>query len=589
MKAVAQDTPHASASGGAHSVVDGNASQGGGRTVQRAGVRLQQTGGVLQLVAALLWIPQAWLIAVAIGEMAGGHDIMPTAWRCAIGVLLLGLLRAGLDAAGTRLTFVQSRQALTRLRVQAVDALSRRSPLDISRPSSGEAASVLAEQAEAVVPYLARYRPVQLRVVVIPLVLLIVVGRVSWMVALVLMLAAPLIPFFMALVGWRARAASEEQMLEMGQMNGFLLDRLRGLTTIRAFGAVDLVARQLRASADELRRKTMVVLRVAFLSSAVLELFSALGVAMVAVYVGFHLLGQIPFGAWGHKLTLTQGLFVLLLAPAFFEPLRDLASVWHDRAAGVAALEALDGLRANGTRLCGGNVADVQDTSRCTGHGPLGIELQEVGFRYAGAPSDALRHVTLSIRPGEKVALVAPSGGGKSTLLALMAGLVKPTEGQVRLGGCVLDDDSADALRARMAWIGQQPHVFADTLAHNISLGRPGISLAGVDEAARMAALSTDKRERLGQPLGEGGGGLSGGEVLRLAVARAASTPGAGLLLADEPTAHLDATTAATVTAALFMLADRGMTLVVATHDERLLARMDRVVDLANVQPEAAA
>lgn len=551
----------------------------GGRAARPA---LFQPGGVLQLLAALLWVPQAWAIALAVGAMAeGAADLEWLALRCAAVVLGVGIVRAWLASWGERWAFDRARAELTRLRRSAVAALARRSPLDRERAASGEAASVLAEQAEAVVPYLARYQPVQLRVLLVPLVLLALVAWQSWMAALALLLAAPLIPFFMALVGWRAQAASEEQMLELGQMNGFLLDRLRGLATIRAFDAVDLVARRLRASAEELRRRTMAVLRIAFLSSAVLELFSALGVAMVAVYIGFHLLGDITFGAWGGRLSLTSGMFVLLLAPTFFEPLRDLAAVWHDRASGVAALEALRRLGGEGRRCVGASddtaPSALPESAR---HGALAVQLQAVDFAYAPTQVPVLRGFELDIAPGERLALVAPSGGGKSTVLALLAGLVRPDAGQVRIGGQVLDDAHADALRRRMAWIGQQPHVFSGSLLRNITLGRAGVDEVAAREAAVAAALSPDKCAHLRQPLGEGGVGLSGGEVLRLAVARALANPDCGLVLADEPTAHLDAETAEAVTAGLLALAARGATLVVATHDERLIARMDRQLRL---------
>ncbi len=547
------------------------------RARRRAATRPRpDAGSGLQLAAALLWIPQAWFIAVAVGAMSdGAADMAAVALRGAAGVFALGVGRALLAAWGERLAFARARGELSRLRVLAMTALSRNSPLDATRTTSGEAASIVAEQAEAVVPYFARYRPVQLRVAVVPLVLLAIIARESWLAALALLLAAPLIPFFMALVGWRAQAASAEQMLELGQMNGFLLDRLRGLATIRAFGAVDVVAGRLRASAEELRRRTMIVLRVAFLSSAVLELFSALGVAMVAVYVGFHLLGDIPFGAWGRRLPLAEGMFVLLLAPSFFEPLRDLASVWHDRASGVAALEALGRIGDGGRERVG---ADGMTTATAAlPRGPLGVEIEGVSFAY-GEAGPVLHGLDLVVRPGERLALVAPSGAGKSTLLALLAGLAGPDAGTIRVGGTVLGEDSADALRARMAWIGQQPHVFAGSLRDNVTLGRRGVSDEAVAAALATAAFSPGKGEHPDRPLGEGGLGLSGGEVLRLAIARAAARAECGLVLADEPTAHLDTATADAVMAGLLALAARGATLIVATHDERLIARMDRVV-----------
>ncbi len=536
-------------------------------------------GGSLQLAAALVWIPQAWYIAIAVGAMSeGAADMKDIALRSALGVLVLGIIRACLASWGERLAFGRARRELSRLRGVAVRALSLNSPLDATRVSSGEAASIVAEQAEAVVPYFARYQPVQLRVMAVPLALLVIIARESWLAALVLLLAAPLIPFFMALVGWRAQAASEEQMLELGQMNGFLLDRLRGLTTIRAFDAVDIVATRLRESAEELRRRTMIVLRVAFLSSAVLELFSALGVAMVAVYVGFHLLGDIPFGTWGRQLSLTEGMFVLLLAPSFFEPLRDLASVWHDRASGAAALDALARIGACGRGRLGSESGPAAVAA--LPYGPVGVEVAHLAFAYDNARA-VLQDFDLAVEPGERIALVAPSGGGKSTVLALLAGLARPDAGVVRIGGVELDDANADALRARMAWVGQQPHVFAGSLGSNVALGRREVSDDDVAAALAIAAFPEGKRGLLKRPLGEGGLGLSGGEALRLAIARAAASDDCGLVLADEPTAHLDTETADAVMQGLLGLAARGATLIVATHDERLISRMDRVVAIA--------
>ena len=232
--------------------------------------------------------------------------------RPAGGLLLLGLLRSGCEAWGLRRLFLVSRAQLSTLRAQVAAALAQRSPLDSARPASGLAASVIAEQAEAVLPWLVRYQPARWRVMLILPAIAITVASLSWVAALVLVLAAPLIPLFMALVGWRAKTASEAHMTELGGLNAFLLDRLRGLSTLRALGAVDATALRLRSAAQALRERTMVVLRIAFLSSAVLELFAALGVAMVAVYIGFHLLGTLEFGAWGQRLSLGEGLFILL-------------------------------------------------------------------------------------------------------------------------------------------------------------------------------------------------------------------------------------------------------------------------------------
>ena len=527
----------------------------------------------LHVAASLLWLPQAALLALALQRLADGGG-MAQVQAPALGLLALGLLRAGCESTALRLLFRSARQQVTGLRAGLAAALARRSPWDAARPSSGYAASAMAEQAEAVLPQLLRYEPAQWRVRVVPLAILAVVLPLSWVAALVLLVAAPLIPLFMALVGWRAKAASEAQLAGMGDMNAFLLDRLRGLATLRALGAVEATALRLRSSAENLRERTMAVLRVAFLSSAVLELFSALGVAMLAVYIGFHLLGELSFGAWGGRLSLGQGLFILLLAPAFFEPLRELSAAWHDRAAGSAARTSIENLSAGGTSMVGGASCASEASAAA-----VRLHIEALGFRHAGAAAPVLDGFDLQVAAGEHVALLGDSGSGKSSLLALIAGLMPAQSGCIRVDGVTLQPDTAGGLRARMAWIAQTPHVFAGSVWHNVALGRPGVAATDATDALQGAALGQTARAQVGRLMGEGGVGLSGGELVRLALARAAVQYGAGLILADEPTAHLDRATADAVTDALLHLA-RGKTLLVATHDPALAARLQRTVRL---------
>lgn len=578
---------------------------------------------LIHALSPLLWIPQAALLALGVARLQAGAGLAGVAWPAA-GIVAAGLLRAWLDAwSGTRM-FESARSHLSLWRERAITSLSARSPLDRSRLHAGTAASVLAEQAEAILPWLTRYHGAMWRVRLMPLVILLPVAWYSWAAATVLITAAPLIPLFMVLVGWRARAASEAQWLQMSSMNAFLLDRLRGLPTLRALGSVQTTARRLRASAEDLRQRTMKVLRIAFLSSAVLELFSALGVAMVAAYVGFHLLGYLEFGAWGGRLTLGEGLFILLLAPAFFEPLRELAAVWHDRAAGVAAMDALARLNENGLPLLDGapaaqpgaekaatdsvpsalhdrpapdavkptsvKAASVKPASVDPASAPCpapGVRLTDLGFAFPGE-KPVFQGFSLAVRPGEHVALVGGSGTGKTVLMSLLAGLLVPTAGRIEIDGQTLAPDTVRALRERMAWMGQRAHVFAAPVRDNIALGRPSVDDERVRQAITKARLDTVAQAHPGISLGEGGTGLSGGEAARLALARLMAAPEADLLLADEPTAHLDSETADQVAESLVTLA-RGRTLIVATHDPRLAARMDRVVQLPSPDPEAAA
>ena len=556
---------------------DGETSGDKRRPRRRPVPSLLKTGARLQAVAALLWLPQAALLAYGVGYLANtGFDA--TIYYLAAGLFLLGCLRSLLDARGATMAFDAARSELASLREKAVTALSQRSPLDTFRPSSGEAASILAEQAEMVVPYLSRFVPVRIRVMLVPLAILVVVLWFSWIAALILLIAAPLIPIFMALIGWRAKAASEKQLVALGDMNGFLLDRLRGLATIRSFNAVDMTATRLRDNAETLRRKTMIVLRIAFLSSAVLELFAALGVAMVAVYIGFHLLGPLGFGAWGHQLSLAEGLFILLLAPAFFEPLRDLSAVWHDRASGEAAIDALEELAKHEMPVVGSSIAAEEVNNAPS------LMLRDIRFRYSTG-EDVFSGFNLDIEPGEHVALLAPSGFGKSTLLALIAGLAAPQEGQITIGGVTLQNETAATLRARMRWVGQKPHIFAGSARHNITLGRHADAEKTASIINQMALSHVAGITGTGV-IGENGAGLSGGEALRLALARIAVDQDADIILADEPTAHLDHETADRIADSLISLA-KGKTLIISTHDEKLAGRMDRIVRLNDLSGNA--
>ena len=541
---------------------------------------------LVHAVSPLLWLPQAALLALGVSRLHSGAGLNGVLWPAA-GIVLAGMLRAWLEAWSAGRMFDTAREHLSRWRDRSIAAMAARSPLDRARVHAGAAASALAEQAEAMLPWQTRYRGATWRVRIMPVLILLPVAWYSWAATAVLVLAAPLIPMFMVIVGWRARAASEAQWLQMGSMNAFLLDRLRGLPTLRALGSVDATARRLRASAEDLRQRTMHVLRIAFLSSAVLELFAALGVAMVAAYVGFHLLGHLDFGAWGRRLSLAQGLFVLLLAPAFFEPLRELASVWHDRAAGMAAMDALDRLNADGLPLPGeaspdqatqGASAVLRQEDGTPVRQPR-VKVQDLAFAFPGE-TPVFRDFALDVKPGEHVALVGGSGTGKTVLMSLLAGLLPASEGRIDIGGTALTAETARRLRARMAWMGQRPHVFSGSVQHNVALGRTGVGSMQVHRAIQWAQLDQVAQAHPGTSLGEGGTGLSGGEAARLALARLAAAPRADLLLADEPTAHLDTETAEQVIESLVALA-QGRTLIVATHDPVLAARMDRVVHLA--------
>ena len=536
-------------------------------------------------VSSLLWIPQAWYVACVINSLAAGNE---ADYKSLVFlVLIFGFIRAVISAASMRWAFRFARRNLSLKREKIIETLASASPMDLKKPVSGLAASVMTEQAEMLIPYLSRFQPTRIRAVLVPLAIMLVILPFSWAASAALLMTMPLVPVFMILIGWKAQKTSEEQLARMGDMNAFLLDRLRGLTTIRALDSVDITAKRLRSVAENLRKRTMAVLRIAFLTSAVLEFFSALGVAIVAVYVGFHLLGDIRFGSWGHVLTLREGLFILLLAPAFFEPLRELSAVWHDRASGEAALKALDELSYNvimlpETSAIGKEVCpDI-----CMKKAPS-LHIRNLTFRYSPDTPLILNRFSYHIKAGEHVALLGTSGTGKTTILSLISGLAPFDEGEILFDQTPLNNETALMLRRHIAWLGQRSYIFASSLTSNVSMRRPGIEATDIKQAFEATALEKVVERHGNVTLGEGGTGLSGGEMLRLLLARAIVHPDARLLLADEPTAHLDTETAEAITDGLLHLA-KGKTMIVATHDLALAERMDRIIDMQSLNGSAA-
>ncbi|NMM46661.1 ATP-binding cassette domain-containing protein [Rhodospirillaceae bacterium KN72] len=531
--------------------------------------RTLRAAGFLAVLSALIWPVQAGAIALAIdgwvGSGAGGLSV-PAA---AATVLIGGAIRAWLDFRAGGLAFDAADRTIARER----DVLLRREARARSGDGSAAIAALIVQKLPMLHPWITRYYVAMVRVSVVPLVLLIVVFSISWIVGLVLLAAGPLIPIFMALIGIAAEKASRRQLAEIGTMNGMLMERLSALLDIRLLGASDRVTRDFERRADALRNQTMAVLRIAFLSSTVLELAAAIGVAMVAVFVGFTLLGEITYGTWGVPLTLGQGIFLLLLAPDYFNPLRDLAAAWHDRAAGLSVVAELE-------------EADRADRIAFVGNGVPGQPLDgPIRVRVSGATVDLSGRVLalpdFDVSAGEAVALRGPSGAGKSTTLAAILGLVPLSAGQIDVCGRRLDADTADDWRSRLSVVPQKPH-FADRSLRDYLTPRPDadVSIADALTLAQACPIVDRLPDGLETRLSESGGGVSGGEARRLMIARAVRMDG-DLLLADEPTADLDPQTAAMVIDALKGLKAAGKTMLIATHDPALIAAMDRVVTVS--------
>lgn len=521
----------------------------------------------LAVVANLLWLVQAGAVAVAIG----GVLVPPALLSPGEGALIFlatGALRAGLGYVAGGIAFRASDRVIADLRARLLAREASEGPAITAGTGAGAVAALAGEKLDLLAPYLTRYAPARARVAVVPLVILAVAFAASWAVGVIFLISGPLIPVFMALVGMAAQEASERQMREVGTLNDLLADRLAALADFRLLGARPALIEGFAAQAEGLRARTMAVLRIAFLSSTVLELFAAIGVAMVAVFLGFSLLGAISFGTWGTPLSPVVVIFLLMLAPEFYQPLRDLAAAWHDRAAAAAVAE---------------EIAAWEEAPRAPGFGtaaaaaalPGSFTLVTRGVRLRrGETSVALPDITLG--PGETLALTGPSGVGKTSALMALAGLLRPEAGEIRVNGQKLDDSTADAWRAELGWMPQAPHFLDASLRENVAMSADGDVAAALEQAG-VAHVVAALPEGVETRLGETGAGLSGGEARRVTLARALhGNP--GLLIADEPTADLDAETARIVTQALMARAAAGMALIVATHDEGLAALMDHEI-----------
>jgi ATP-binding cassette subfamily C protein CydD len=510
-------------------------------------------------VAAILFAA-----GVAGGVAAIAHAA--PAWPWALLMVLAGLARAACLWGSLRLGSGAAATAKSALRRTAARSALRR---PAGSGSVGALLGAVVDEVEAIDGHIARFLPARQAAVIAPVIVLGAIALASPVAALILL--GTLVPFIAAMVlaGGAAADRSRRQFDALARLSGMFADRVRGLPVILAFHGEARETERLGAAAREVATRTMRVLRVAFLSSASLEFFAALSVALVAVYAGFALLGQLPFPAPEH-LDLLRAFFVLALAPEFYAPMRRLAAAYHDRQAAETA-------RARLAALDAAAMPPIPDALTVTA--APAILFDHVTIRYPGEERDAVRDVSIDIRPGEIVALVGPSGSGKSSLLHLLLGLVPAHGGEVTVDGRPLSEIGSVAPFA--AWAGQAPVMLAGTIADNIRLGRADASPIEVATVAAAVGLGDALARRVGgieERLDHRGGGLSGGERRRIGLARAVLKD-APLLLLDEPTAHLDHAAEAALIAVIAR-ACVGRSVIIATHSTALAAIADRVVNL---------
>lgn len=530
--------------------------------------RLLLLSTALSLIAGVLLILQAFTLSRTISRafldgasLAGVQNLL---------VALLAIVAARAVALGLSEIAAQrfTGQIKTGLREHFFAHLIALGPAYTRGERTGELAATALNGIEDLDAYFREYLPQLALSLLIPFSILLFVFPTDLLSGLVMLLTAPLIPFFMILIGIASGVRAKKQYAALSRLSAHFLDVLQGLTTLKLFGRSREQSRTIAEISDRFRTATMDVLRVAFLSALALELISTISVAIIAVEIGLRLL----YG----RLSFEHAFFVLILAPEFYLPLRTLGTRFHAGMNGIAAAQRLFAVLETPAPS-----APALEALRPVPTGDFSIAFEDVHFAYDDGARHALNGVSFTLPARRSVALVGPTGGGKSTLVQLLLRFIDPTEGRITVNGAPLAAFDADNWRARIAWVPQRPYLFNASVADNIRLACPGAPLDDVIRAARQARAGTfidALPQGYDTPVGERGARLSGGQAQRIALARA-FLKDAPLLILDEATSSLDPETEMLLQDAIEMLM-RDRTVLIVAHRLSTIYRADQIVVL---------
>lgn len=568
------------------------------------------------LLSAIALIVQAYLIAtlldgVIVGNAlqaftdgansspiqpaVGASDYLPH-FMALIGLMLL---RAILAYGRERASFEAGKRLRQQIRAAVMDKLTRLGPAFIKGKPAGSWASIVLEQVEDLQDFYARYLPQMTLAGVIPLLILIAVFPINWAAGLILLLTAPLIPLFMILVGMGAADANRKNFNALARLSGHFMDRLKGLSTLKLFYRGDAELKVIEKASEEFRSRTMSVLRMAFLSSAVLEFFAAVSIAVLAVYFGFSYLGHLDFGYYGAHaqlgpnaneglpFSLFVGLFILILAPEFYQPLRDMGTHYHAKAQAIGAAQALmtllehpepeSGFKLESGSELGSSQNKIGQQTRLDKLTHLSVKDLEV---FSTDGSRLLGPVSFELKQGEHLALVGPSGVGKTSLLNALLGFL-PYKGKLLIDGAELASLDLAHWRRQLAWLGQEPQLFHGTVRENVALANPEMTDEQVWQLLEQANIHEFVRSQplgLATPIGEQSSTLSVGQAQRIALARALGQA-AQVFILDEPTASLDSVSEQLVSRTL-KAAMAGKMGIMVTHRVDQLDHMSSILVL---------
>ena len=556
------------------------------------------------MLSAIALIAQAYLIAtlldgVIVGNAlqaftdganstpiqpdVGASDYLPH-FMALIGLMLL---RAILAYGRERASFEAGKRLRQQIRAAVMDKLTRLGPAFIKGKPAGSWASIVLEQVEDLQDFYARYLPQMTLAGVIPFLILIAVFPINWAAGLILLLTAPLIPLFMILVGMGAADANRKNFNALARLSGHFMDRLKGLSTLKLFYRGDAELKVIEKASEEFRSRTMSVLRMAFLSSAVLEFFAAVSIAVLAVYFGFSYLGHLDFGYYGAHaqlgpnaneglpFSLFVGLFILILAPEFYQPLRDMGTHYHAKAQAIGAAQALMTLLEHPEPDSSQDKLGQQIRLDKLTH--LSVKDLEV---FSTDGSRLLGPISFELKQGEHLALVGPSGAGKTSLLNALLGFL-PYKGKLLIDGVELASLDLAHWRRQLAWLGQEPQLFHGTVRENVALANPEMTDEQVWQLLEQANIHEFVRSQplgLATPIGEQSSTLSVGQAQRIALARALGQA-AQVFILDEPTASLDSVSEQLVSRTL-KAAMAGKMGIMVTHRVDQLDHMSSILVL---------
>ncbi len=455
---------------------------------------------------------------------------------------------------------------------QALLTKFSRNPVQASlKGQSGQKVSVMMDAVDEVDSYFSKYIPQLIQTSIVPIMILVAVFTQHIYTGLIMLITAPFIPLFMIIIGEKTQKKSEEQLDKLAAFSGRFLDTLQGLTTLKLFGRATQQKESIQRSSIGFRDATMEVLKIAFLSSLMLEFISMLSIGLIALEVGLRL---VVF----QSITFFTAFFVLVLAPEFYLSLKELGSAFHTGRGSMAAAKKITDELAEKEQAVGWGVASLH-----TGTTPPAIKLRHLGYSY-GEDRFALRNLEVDIPSYSQIAIVGRSGAGKTTLLHVIAGLSAPTEGELIVNDRPLSDYKEDEWFDQLSYISQHPYLFSGTIAENIAIGgKSDASRKEIEEAAEKAGIShmiQSLENGYDTSIGEAGRGLSGGEKQRIALARAfLKRP--SVILFDEPTTGLDLHTEQVLQASINELS-QSSTVITVAHRLHTIKNADRIIFLAN-------